>query len=332
NVNAAYVNTSKEIKKWNIQAGLRMENTNTKGVQISNNSTVKRSYVSLFPSAFASYNLNQKNMLAVSVSRRLQRPNYQDLNPFTFFLDSLSYRQGNPYLTPQFSWNYELKHTYNGKLNTTLNYTVTNDVISQIIKRTKGSNNEIIGFLTIDNIAKFTNMGIAVSAPVKLAKWWNVNLYGNVYRNHYQGTYISTENGTPELVDLDMAFTSFMFNINNSFTIGKGWIAELSGWYNYKNVQQLSLSYPMGQMSIGLAKNNLLKGKASLRLNARDPFGWQYFRGATKYGNVDINIRNRWDNRQFGISFTYRFGKQQQARRKASATEEEQQRVGAGGN
>ncbi|HNL64035.1 MAG TPA: TonB-dependent receptor [Ferruginibacter sp.] len=332
NVNAAYVNTSKEIKKWNLQAGLRMENTNTKGVQISNNSTVKRSYVSLFPSAFASYNLNQKNMLAVSVSRRLQRPNYQDLNPFTFFLDSLSYRQGNPYLTPQFSWNYELKHTYNGKLNTTLNYTVTNDVISQIIKRTKGSNNEIIGFLTIDNIAKFTNMGIAVSAPVKLAKWWNVNLYGNVYRNHYQGTYISTENGTPELVDLDMAFTSFMFNINNSFTIGKGWIAELSGWYNYKNVQQLSLSYPMGQMSIGLAKNNLLKGKASLRLNARDPFGWQYFRGATKYGNVDINIRNRWDNRQFGISFTYRFGKQQQARRKASATEEEQQRVGAGGN
>lgn len=330
NVNAAYVNVAKEIRKWNMQGGLRMENTNTKGVQISNNSTVKRSYVSLFPSAFVSYNASKKNMFTVSVSRRLQRPNYQDLNPFTFFLDSLSYRQGNPYLTPQFSWNYELKHTFNGKFTTTLNYTTTNDVISQIIKRTKGTNNEIIGFLTIDNIARFDNMGIAVSAPMKLAKWWNVNLFGNVYRNHYTGTYISNESGTSQVVDLDLSYTSFSFNVNNNFTIGKGWTAEVSGWYNYKSVQQLSLNYPMGQMNFGLAKNNLLKGKASLRINARDPFGWQYYRGMTKYGNVDINIRNRWDNRQFGVNFTYRFGKQQGQTRRRNATEEEQQRVGAG--
>jgi hypothetical protein len=270
-------------------------------------------------------------MLAVSASRRLQRPNYQDLNPFTFFLDSLSYRQGNPYLTPQFSYNYELKHTYNNKLSTTLNYTTTTDVISQIIKRKKGSNNELVGFLTIDNIAKFTNAGIAISSPVKFAKWWNANLYGNVYRNHYVGTYISTENAQSKVVDLDLAFTSFMINISNSFTIGKGWTAELSGFYNYKNVQQLSLNYPMGQMNIGLAKNNLLKGKASLRLNARDPFNWQRYKGLTKYGNIDIDIRNRWDNRQYGVNFTYRFGKQQgQSRRRSSATEEEQQRVGAG--
>ncbi|MBK8497073.1 MAG: outer membrane beta-barrel protein [Chitinophagaceae bacterium] len=223
-------------------------------------------------------------------------------------------------------------HTFKSKITTTLNYTSTRDVISQIIKRVKGTNNELVGFLTIDNIAKFNNMGLAISAPVNVKKWWNVNLYANVYRNHYMGTYISTENAQPQLVDLDLAFTSFTINVNNSFTIGKGWSAELSGWYRYKTVQQLSLAFPMGQMNIGLAKNNLLKGKASLRINARDPFGWQYFRGATKYGNIDINITNRWDNRQYGINFTYRFGKQQgQSRRRNSATEEEQQRVGAGG-
>ncbi len=331
NINAAYLNANKSFKKWDVQTGLRMENTNTRGEQTTNNSVVKRSYVSLFPSVFVSYNMNAKNIFTVSASRRLQRPNYQDLNPFTFFLDSLSYRQGNPYLTPQFSYNYELKHTYNNKLSTTLNYTVTTDVISQIIKRKRGTNNELVGYLTIDNIAKFSNMGIAVSSPVKFAKWWNANLFANVYRNHYQGTYISTENSQNVVVDLDMAFTSFSFNINNSFTIGKGWTAELSGWYNYKNVQQLNLSMPMGQMNIGLAKNNLLKGKASLRLTARDPFGWQMFRGETKYGNVDISIRNRWDNRQYGVNFTYRFGKQQGQSKKKSATEEEQQRVGAGG-
>lgn len=331
NVNAVYINASKEFrKKWNVQTGLRMENTNTKGVQVSDNSTVKRSYVSLFPSAFVSYTVNTRNMLTVSASRRLQRPNYQDLNPFTFFLDSLSYRQGNPYLTPQFSWNYELKHTYKGKFTTTLNYSATTDVISQIIKRKKGTNNEIIGFLTIDNIAKFTNMGLAVSAPVKIARWWNVNLFGNVYRNHYTGTYISTDNLQSRVVALDLAYTSFSLNINNSFTMGKGWTAELSGFYNYKNVQQLSLTYPMGQLNFGLAKNNLLKGKASIRLNARDPFGWMRFKALTQYGNVDISILNRFDSRQYGINFTYRFGKQQGQSRRRSATEEEQQRVGAG--
>jgi iron complex outermembrane recepter protein len=334
NINAAYINASKQVKSWSMQAGLRAENTNTEGVQQSTNSTVKRNYVSLFPSVFLSYAADKKNTLTVSASRRLQRPNYQDLNPFTFFLDSLSYRQGNPYLTPQFSYNFELAHNYNGKLITTLNYTNTTDVISNIINRKRGTNNEIIGFLTSDNIAKYTNMGLAISAPLKLAKWWNVNLYGNVYRNHYEGTYISNETGVAEVVDLDLAFTSFTFNVNNSFTIGKGWSAELSGWYRYKTIEQLSMSYPMGQMSIGLAKNNLLKGRGSLRLNARDPFNWQYYSALTKYGTVDINIKNRWDNRQYGVNFTYRFGKQQQSqsRRRTSATEEEQRRVGAGGN
>ena len=331
NINAAYFNASKQFKKWNVQTGLRMENTNTKGEQSSNNSVVSRSYVSFFPSAFVSYTIDAKNTLTVSASRRLQRPNYQDLNPFTFFLDSLSYRQGNPYLTPQFSYNYELTHTYNGKINTTLNYTNTTDVISNIINRKRGTNNEIIGFLTSDNIAKYTNMGLAISSPVKFAKWWNTNLYGNVYRNHYVGTYISNETGQPVVVDLDLSFTSFTLNINNNFTIGKGWSAELSAWYRYKTIEQLSLSYPMGQMNIGLAKNNLLKGKASLRLNARDPFNWQRYSGLTKYGTVDISIANRWDNRQYGINFTYRFGKQQGQSRRRSATEEEQQRVGAGG-
>ena len=334
NVNAAYINLNKQFKKWNVQTGLRAENTNTKGVQAIDNSSVTRNYVSLFPTAFVNYTVNDKNSLTISAGRRLQRPNYQDLNPFTFFLDSLSYRQGNPYLTPQFSYNYELTHSYKGKLNTTLNYTTTTDVISQIINRKKGSSGEIIGFLTVDNIAKYTNVGIAVSSQIKFAKWWNSSLYGNVYRNHYTGTYISYETGTPEVVPLDLAFTSFTFNVNNNFTIGtKGWSAELSGWYRYKTIEQLSLSYPMGQLNIGLGKNNLLKGKGSLRINARDPFGFQKYHGITKYGTVDIDIRNHWDNRQYGATFTYRFGKQQgQSRRKTSATEEEQQRVGAGGN
>ncbi|MEJ7610700.1 MAG: outer membrane beta-barrel family protein [Ferruginibacter sp.] len=330
NINAAYLNANKKVGKWDVQTGLRAENTITKGVLASGNSTVKRNYVSLFPSAFLSYPMNKKNTLTVSASRRLQRPNYQDLNPFTFFLDSLSYRKGNPYLTPQFSYNYELTHNYAGKLITTLNYTKTTDLISRIIVQEKGARGEIIGFLTTDNIAKATNIGLAVTAPVKFKKWWNANFYVNVYNNHYAGTYISTETGKSEAVPLDLKFTSFTFNIANNFTLGKGWSAELSGFYRYKTIEQLSLTFPLGQINMGLAKNNLLKGRGTLRLNARDPFNFQKIHNITRYGTIDIDVHNRFDNRQYGVNFTYRFGKQQQgqSRRKVSATEDEQRRVG----
>ncbi len=331
NINAAYVNMNKKFSKWSLQTGLRLENTITKGVQISDNTTVKRNYLSLFPSLFVSRPVNEKNTLTISASRRLQRPNYQDLNPFTFFLDSLSYKQGNPYLTPQFSYNFEITHTYNNKINTTFNYTKTEDVISQIINRKRGANDEIIGFLTTDNIASYSNIGLAVSSPVKYTKWWNGSIYINGYRNHYKGTYIDNESGIAEVVPLDLSFTSFTLNISNNFTITKTISGEISGWYRYKTIDQLSLAEPMAQINFGLAKNKLFKGKGTLRLSARDPFNWQRYKATTRYGTVDINMNNRWDNRQYGINFTYRFGKTQiQQRKRSSGSEEEQQRVGAG--
>src|SRR5438552_3623521 len=186
NINAAYVNMNKQIKKWNLQGGLRLENTIAKGYQVTNDSTFKRNFTSLFPSAFISYTINDKNSLTLSYSRRITRPNYQDLNPFTYFLDSLSYRQGNPYLLPQYTHNIELTHSYKGRLITTLNYNNTSDVISQIFKQ--NSQTKIV-FFTADNVARFTSIGISITAPVPITKWWNTNFFTNIYNNHYKGIY-----------------------------------------------------------------------------------------------------------------------------------------------
>lgn len=331
NINAAYLNLNQKIKKWSAQAGLRVENTNSKGYQVTNNSSFNRHYTNLFPSAFLSYEADKKNLITASFSRRVQRPNYQDLNPFTFFLDSLSYRQGNPLLGPQFSYNYELAHTWAGKITTTLNYTTTNKVISGIVRQQRGSNNEIITFLTTDNLANLVNKGIAVSAPLQLNKWWNMSFSGNVYNNHYTGTFVTTENNVAKTYDINLKYTSFNLNLSNTFNLSKGWSGEISGWYNGKSLQQLLIADPMGQLNFGLAKNNLLKGKASLRINARDPFGLQVFRGTVRYANVDEKIYNRWDTRSYGFTFSYRFGKGQAAqRRKAGGLQDEQNRVGAG--
>lgn len=320
NINAAYVSYSKEIKKWSFQAGLRVENTNAKGNQVVTNTTFSRDNTSLFPTAFIRRKVDEKNSLTLSYGRRIQRPNYQDLNPFVYFLDTLSYRQGNIYLKPQYTHNVELTHAFKDKFITTINYNNTGDVISQIIKPEPNSK---IRFLTVDNVARFRNMGLSITAPITVAKWWNINLFTNIFNNRYEGTY--------DTIAIDMAFTSFIVNLTQNFTIGKGFTAELTGFYRHKAINNLSRMEPVYQIGFGLQKQ-IMKGKGTIRLNVRDPFAWQEFKGVNQYGLIDGNFHFKPDVRQVTGTFTWRFGKNgqqnQQQRRRGSSSQDEQNRVG----
>ena len=326
NINAAYVSINKKWKKWSTQAGLRLENTTSKGKQVLNDSSFTRKYTSLFPTFYLNYELNKNNTLTFSYGRRIERPNYQDLNPFLWFLDSLTFRQGNPYLLPQYSNNFELRHSYKGGLTTSVSYAITDDVISQILKQ---NTEKRITYLTTDNVAKFRNIGFSVNAPFKPAKWWNVNAFANVYNNKYTGFYYNSYTGNND--PLDISYTSFMVNVSNTFTFTKGWTAEISGFYRGKGVEQLSISDPMYFMSLG-GQKTVLKGKGTVRLNIRDPFHWQVYRGKTVYSDIDLRVYNKWDNRSATITFSYRFGKSgvAQARRRKSGADDEQNRAGGG--
>lgn len=325
NVNAAYINYNRQIKKWSFQAGLRLENTRANGNQVVTNSKFNRDTTNLFPTAFVSYALNEKNTFSVNYGRRINRPNYQDLNPFTYFLDSLSYRQGNVYLRPQYTHNIELSHAFKGKFITTLNYSATDDVISQINKVDPNNPDSKIRFLTVDNVAKFRNIGLSLTTPVSFSKWWNANIFTNVFNNHYEGVYDTTQ--------VDVSFTSFMINITNNINLGKGFTGEISGFYRHKGLANLTTMQPIYQLSVGLQKQ-IIKGKGTLRLNIRDPFAWQKFEGVTQFGRIDGSFLSRPDMRQVTTTFTYRFGKttqQNQQRRRNSASQDEQNRVGQGG-
>ena len=321
NINAVYLNANTKIKKWSFQGGLRLENTVAKGYQVTNDSTFKRNFTNLFPSAFISYELNKDNQLTLSYSRRINRPNYQDLNPFIYFLDSLSYRKGNPFLLPQFTHNIELSHSFKGKLITTLNYNSTNDVISQILK----ADGDLV-YLTSDNVARFRNIGISITAPVPITKWWTSNTFVNIFNNQYNGVF--------ENQPIDLSYTSFMVNMTNTFTLKQGFTLEMTGFYRARGVNQLNIDEPMYMVSFG-GQKTVLKGKGTVRLNLRDPFWLQRYKGRTQYNLIDTKVNNRWDNRQLTASFTYRFGKNGQQnpppRRRNSASQDEQNRVGQGG-
>ncbi|MEO7961278.1 MAG: outer membrane beta-barrel protein, partial [Ginsengibacter sp.] len=324
NINAGYLNYNRQIKKWGIQAGLRAENTNARGHQQGNSSrpdsSFTKEYTNLFPTAYVSFSADKKNTFSLNYGRRIDRPAYQDLNPFYYFLDEYTYEVGNTLLQPQFTDNIELSHTYNGFLTTTINYSKTSDVFADVLKQI---NSERKTFLTKENIASKTNFGLAVSANFPVTKFWNTNIYSNVTHDNYQGAlnqgFLNVNNVT------------FLSNLNNQFKFQKGWSAELSGFYRTKGIEGQMVINPMWRADAGVQKQ-ILKNKGSIKLSIRDIFQSQQFKGNVVYEDIDVHLRNTRDSRTVSLNFSYRFGKpiKNQRQRKTGGASDEQNRVKSG--
>jgi hypothetical protein len=332
NINAAYINFNKQFKKFGVQAGLRYEHISYKGNQLGNpekqDSSFKSSYGRLFPTMFVSYAANKNNQFRISYGRRIDRPAYQDLNPFLFFLDNYTYNSGNPYLRPQFTNNIELSHTFKSFLTTTLNYSRTKDLIAETFEQGQdlSGSTEYATIVKRGNIGRRDAAGISVSAQVPVTKWWSSMIYTNYNFNKYKGTL----NGNKEIIDIEA--TNLTLNVNNQFKFNKGWSAEVSGFYRTKGVEGQILIQPMGQLSAGISKQ-VLNGKGSVKLNVRDIFYTQVARGDINLQNTEAHFESRRDSRVANISFTYRFGKpmkEQQPRRKTGGADAEQNRVRVG--
>lgn len=318
NINAAYVNFNKQFsKKWNAQLGLRLENTVSDGNQITTQQTFHRQYTQLFPTAFVSYALNDKNQFNLNYGRRIQRPNYQDLNPFIYFLDRYTYQVGNPNLKPQFSQNIELSHTFRSILTTTLNYTRTTDIIQDVLEQNENTNET---FVKKSNIARQQNLGLSMSLNTPIKKWWVISLYSNLYHNEFEGLVNN------DYIKIDG--TTLLFNGSNQFKFKKDWSAELSGWYRTTGVEGVFIIRPLGQVSAAVGKQ-IMKGKGTLKLSVRDIFYTNQAHGSVKYSNIDAQFTNTRDSRVVNINFTYRFGKptSQAPKRKTGGSSDEENRV-----
>lgn len=322
NINAAYVNMSGPLsKKWNAQFGLRMENTNARGNQITSHETFERNYTQLFPTAYLQYVADKKNSFVLNYGRRIRRPDYESLNPFINFIDRYTYSQGNPNLKPQFSHNIELSHTYRNFLTTTLNYFRTNDIIQNVLEQNTEKNET---FVRRANIARQEQVGISVNANNPITKWWRSSIYVNVFNNKFEGIVNNTF--------VTVSATTMTLNGSQQFTITKTWSAELNGFFRTAGIEGVIKAKPMGMLSAGVSKQ-VWKGKGTLRLTVRDIFYTQRFRAESRYGNVDAAFQEARDSRVATFNFTYRFskGKMNGQQRKRSSGPDETNRVGVGG-
>ncbi len=318
NINAAYANFSSPLsKKISAQFGLRAENTNARGTQLTTGETFSRHYTQLFPTAYFQYKANEKNNFGANFGRRVSRPSYQSLNPFIRFIDRYTFSQGNPNLKPSISNSIELSHTWKKDITTTVNYTNVKNIIHEVIQQ-KGQE----AYNMPANVASLNQFGIAVNANTDVTKWWTSNISVNLYNDHYK-TVIA---GSP----VDQSATSFILSGTQQIKITRTLTWEINGRFRNGWLEGIMRVKPIGFMGAGLSKQ-VLKNQGTLRLTARDIFHTQRLRGRTQYGNVDLAMRQVSETRVVTIGFSYRFSKGKKVapvKRTLGSANEEQERIG----
>ena len=317
NINALYTNYSAPLsKKITGQFGLRLENTTSKGKQITTGENFNRNYSQLFPTAYFQYKVNEKHNFGANFGRRVTRPSYQSLNPFIKFLDRYTFSQGNPNLKPSVSNNVELTHTWKNIITTTLNYSHVKNIIQSIIQQ-KGEET----YNMPENVASLNQFGVAVTVNTPVTKWWLSSINLNLYNDRFKGMV----NNTP----IDKSGTTFIISGTQQFKLNKTLSAELNGKYRAGGLEGVMRVKPIGMVGAGLSQQ-VMKNKGTLRLTVRDIFWTQRQRASVQYGNVDVEMRNVGETRVASLGFTYNFSKGKKiapVKRTQGSANEEQNRI-----
>lgn len=322
NISSGYLNVSKEMKKWSFQAGLRLEHTNSDGHQLGNlvkpDSAFKREYANLFPTVYVSYKLDTigNNQIGLNYGRRVDRPYFEQLNPFVSPLDKFTYYLGNPFLNPSFTHGLELSHTYKNKVTTTLGYSDTKDEVNETIEILNG-----LYYSRPGNIGRKIVKTISVNAGLDLSSWLTWQLYGELtdIRSRSSDFY----NGT-----LNSGGTFFSGNSTLQVKFDKGWSAEVGGMYRSKVTDAQFVVGQLYAMNAGLQKK--LSASTTIKMRVSDIFYTRVINGTiNNLALTDAGWKNRSDSRTAVISLSYRFGKTMSDLRKHESTgaESEQNRV-----
>jgi len=331
NVNAAYVTYDLKKDKWSYQLGLRIENSRTKGelftAQVVDNELVERDFTDWFPSGGVSYAVDQNNQLAFAFGRRVDRPNYQNLNPFVYLINELSVSTGDPFLRPQYTNNIQLTHTFKYRFNTTIKFSNTTDLMtrfSDVNEDIVDNNGKVIGEkFTWKNLDTQNHYSINFSAPLTVKEWWSTYTNLTVYRLENKADF-----GEGKVVDI----TANALNIymQHTFTLPKDFILEVSGWGNTPGIWGGNFETG-GMWSIGAGlQKKVFNGAGTLKVGIDDIFNSSVWTAETTLGIQSTEGLGGWSSRRVKASFNYNFGNDQvKSRKRKTGLEDEKKRTGS---
>jgi hypothetical protein len=315
---AVYVNASKKFsEKWDAQFGLRLENTNTEGISATLSQTNKNHFLNLFPTVYFSYIHNDNNSFSLNYGRRISRPNFFNLNPFRFFINSNTSSVGNPFLQPSFTDNVDFTHTYKGKFTTNLFFSAETNGAGVVPTVNDETNEQII---TRENFFTHYNFGISESYVFDKISWWES--YTSVF-------FLGSESVLKNVDARVQNGFRFFVSTNNSFSLNKSKTikAELNSWYSSRfkrNLNDVSETFKLdAALRFSLLENNL-----QLSVGVNDIFRTSIRTMTSEVNGITQTFSEDASNRFFRFSAVFKTGnKKINVRKRRFGNEEEKRRT-----
>ena len=319
NNQAIYVSGDKRFNdKFNFQLGLRLENTQTNGYSATLNQTTKNDYLKLFPTFNISYQKNENHHFNFNYGKRIVRPNFEFLNPFRTYINSNSYSEGNPFLKPSFSDNFDFTYAYKMKLRTNVFFNRTTDGYGVIFTSNPETNTQIV---SRENYYNDYSYGIGENYSSKITNWWESR--SSLYLLGSKTNFITTIDATPGNSHQIYCTT------NNTFSLSE--TTKLQVDYMYSSSYKRGL-YEVGCMSsLNMAlSQNLFQKNMQITLLINNIFNTPNLKDYTSFVNRITQVYSQYyNNRNLRVSLTYNFGNNKiKVKERGFGNEEEKNRAG----
>jgi hypothetical protein len=321
---SGYINYKKLTGKWTFQGGLRIENTASKGFlsfKTGNTDSVQRIprvYTNFFPSLSVAVKLKENHSLSLAYSKRIDRPAYQDLNPFVFLLDELSFWQGNPFLQPQLTHRLLLQYVYNTSTVIGLGFSKTDQYSARITDTVERIKIAMIP----KNLGVQKNLSFSLTQNIALKKWWEVSFNGSVYQLHNQISFDKYRN-------LDLKQAAGRISLQQRFKLPFSVSAEVTAYANSKRlIGANEIIRGTSQVDVAVQKV-FLKNKGTIRLGLNDIYKGTQSNSIQTLNGFYLRSYGYYETRQVRINFTYKFADNtaKGARSRSSALENENGRI-----
>lgn len=315
NIAAGYLIYGGAFKEWlTWSAGLRAEHTYIR----SNNNSVNRKYISFFPNASLGFNINEQNSFSVSYSRRVQRPQFRQLNNTVSFIDQYSTWQGNPLLQPSFSDVLSLSHSITLKKHMFVFEAVGQLQTRDFIESSRVDSNRISRGGNA-NGADRKMFAFNFYFKLELTKWWDLQMNHGYNFSHY--SYAAGVNTKP--------ISGHQYNLwaSTSFKFWKNTVLDINGWFNTGGVQSQGKSLPVGVINASIKKSFLKDNRLSVSIAARNiaqSMKWRW-----TVDNTNLQTVGSWQglDRVVMFNISYRFGGKAPQRQEKQGND----RLGGGG-
>jgi iron complex outermembrane recepter protein len=303
NINAGYLQASKDLPfGLLLKTGVRLEHTRMNGFQtVPSDTSFLVDRVDLFPYAFLSRRLFEIagfELRSYMIYRRsINRPDYQNLNPYVRYLDQFLYETGNPALKPQFTENYEINISMDEMPIFAVGRSYIKDIFSGVVYQDENDSN--VAVRTFDNLGKNTETYFRAVAGIPPVNRYFMFAGAQYNLNHYEGLY--------ENEPLSFKRGSWRFFTFHSLSITRNTRLTLMGFMMHNGMFNFYELNTFGQVNLGLS-HNMLDRRLQITLNARDVFRTMETRFSLNQGLSPATGSRYMDNQRIGINIRYNFG------------------------